>query len=100
MIDVGAVLTRLPDALHRPGKDTALSSPELVAVFRGTALDLSAVRDRVVQDLVGAIIRADGLRVHAPVNMSDETRARTKLPDKLEVLYSIQVDLVVMGANG
>jgi len=60
MVDVGAVLTRLPHALHSPTKSVRLGRPNFVSEVRRSASVLSAIRDCVVQDLVTAIIGANG----------------------------------------
>lgn len=100
MVDVRAILTGLPATRHGPGENAALRVPQLVSVVRGAARDLEAFRDRVVENLVGAVICTDSLRVHAPVNVRDEARTATELLDPCEGWDGIQVDLVVVGADG
>lgn len=67
VVDVGTILTRLPDALSSPCQHTAVSCPGLVAVIAGARSNLLSALNLVEKQLIGAIIGSYGSRVQTPV---------------------------------
>ena len=100
MIDVGAVLAWLPAALHGPPKNGALGVPGLILEVGSSARILRTIRNGVVQDLIGAIVGADGCRVLAPVDMRDERGALPELLRKPERWDLVEINLVVVRPYG
>lgn len=99
MVDVRAILTRLPATLHGPPKHAALCRPDLVAEIRSARCVLRAIRDGVVKNFVATAVSAYGLRVLTPINVRDERAAFTELLDLAEIRYRVKVDLIVMRPN-
>lgn len=96
VVDVRAVLAWLPDALHGPTEHVALGVPKLITEVGSTTCVLSSIRDRVVQDLVRAIVGTNGTRIPTPIDMSDKGRTAAEFLDHLEICRSVEVDLVVV----
>ena len=98
VVDVGAILLRLPDALYGPPENATLSCPFLVPRVSSTTGILRAIWDGVVEDLVGSVIGANHLGVHAPVDVKDRCRAPSEGLHFLPCWHRVEVEFLVMAS--